>query len=242
MLDRLKELNENVKLFDVYSEEFSEYGRVLNDVDVSELIREAQRLEFPESGSVYLASVDTLEATEAAARIKELVFGTLDTQIGYCYGYSNMLNAAEWHFSSELNVAVTPLVLILGTLYILSLLSNFAYNRMMAVITQRFLYKLRKKMFEGLQNLPIRYFDTHKNGDIMSHYTNDIDTVRNGVPFLPAASQLCRYSFDRLRHYALFLRMAGDGGCFRRLRHDLHFEKIRWRLGKILRSSANDNG
>ena len=114
MLDRLKELNENVKLFDVYSEEFSEYGRVLNDVDVSELIREAQRLEFPESGSVYLASVDTLEATEAAARIKELVFGTLDTQIGYCYGYSNMLNAAEWHFSSELNVAVTPLVLILG--------------------------------------------------------------------------------------------------------------------------------
>ena len=114
MLDRLKELNENVKLFDVYSEEFSEYGRVLNDVDVSELIREAQRLEFPESGSVYLASVDTLEATEAAARIKELVFGTLDTQIGYCYGYSSMLNATEWHFSSELNVAVTPLVLILG--------------------------------------------------------------------------------------------------------------------------------
>lgn len=114
MLDRLKKLNENVKLFDVYSEEFSEYGRVLNDVDVSELIREAQRLEFPESGSVYLASVDTLEATEAAERIKELVFGTLDTQIGYCYGYSNMLNAAEWHFSSELNVAVTPLVLILG--------------------------------------------------------------------------------------------------------------------------------
>ena len=114
MLDRLKKLNENVKLFDVYSEEFSEYGRVLNDVDVSELIREAQRLEFPESGSVYLASVDTLEATEAAARIKELVFGTLDTQMGYCYGYSNMLNATEWHFSSELNVAVTPLVLILG--------------------------------------------------------------------------------------------------------------------------------
>ena len=114
MLDRLKELNENVKLFDVYSEDFSEYGRVLNDVDVSELIREAQRLEFPESGSMYLASVDALEATEAAARIKELVFGTLDTQIGYCYGYSNMLNAAEWHFSSERNVAVTPLVLILG--------------------------------------------------------------------------------------------------------------------------------
>ena len=77
--------------------------------------------------------------------------------------------------------AIVPLVLLLGALYIISLLSNFAYNRMMAVITQRFLYKLRKKMFEGMQSLPIRYFDTHKNGDIMSHYTNDIDTLREMV-------------------------------------------------------------
>ena len=76
---------------------------------------------------------------------------------------------------------IAPLVLTLAVLYIVSLLANFAYNRMMAVITQRFLYKLRKKMFDGMQNLPIRYFDTHKNGDVMSYYTNDIDTLREMV-------------------------------------------------------------
>ena len=82
---------------------------------------------------------------------------------------------------AEAAKAIVPLVLLLGALYIVSLISNFAYNRMMAVITQRFLYKLRKKMFDGMQSLPIRYFDTHKNGDIMSHYTNDIDTLREMV-------------------------------------------------------------
>ena len=48
----------------------------------------------------------------------------------------------------------------------------------MAYITQGFLSKMRCKMFDGMQNLPIKYFDTHKHGDIMSHYTNDIDTLR----------------------------------------------------------------
>lgn len=114
MLKRLKELNGSLKLFDIYSEEFSEYGRVVCDIDASELVSEAKKIEYPESGSAYVPGVEALEATDAAKRIKNFIFGTLDTQIGYCFGYNNMLNAAEWHFSPELNVAVTPLVLILG--------------------------------------------------------------------------------------------------------------------------------
>ena len=51
----------------------------------------------------------------------------------------------------------------------------------MAKITQGFLDKLRREMFNGMQNLPIKYFDTHKHGDIMSYYTNDIDTLRELV-------------------------------------------------------------
>jgi ATP-binding cassette subfamily B protein len=51
----------------------------------------------------------------------------------------------------------------------------------MAYITQGFLNKLRRQMFDGMQNLPIKYFDTNKHGDIMSHYTNDIDTLRQLV-------------------------------------------------------------
>lgn len=51
----------------------------------------------------------------------------------------------------------------------------------MAYMTQGFLHKLRCEMFGGMQKLPIRYFDSHQHGDIMSHYTNDIDTLRQLV-------------------------------------------------------------
>ncbi|MCD8155362.1 MAG: ABC transporter ATP-binding protein/permease [Clostridiales bacterium] len=67
---------------------------------------------------------------------------------------------------------------ILVVLYILSLLSVFAYNQMMAIITQGTLKKLRVKMYNGMQRLPVKYFDTHNHGDVMSYYTNDIDTLR----------------------------------------------------------------
>ena len=72
-------------------------------------------------------------------------------------------------------------VSILATLYVLSLVACFAYTRMMAVITQGALKKLREIMFNGMQNLPIKYFDTHNHGDIMSYYTNDIDTLRQMI-------------------------------------------------------------
>ena len=67
---------------------------------------------------------------------------------------------------------------LLVVFYVLSLTSGFAFNRMMAIITQGALKKLRVQMFSGMQNLPIRFFDTHGHGDIMSYYTNDIDTLR----------------------------------------------------------------
>ena len=55
------------------------------------------------------------------------------------------------------------------------------YKQLMAYMTQGFLDKLRQEMFGGMQDLPIRYFDTHQHGDIMSFYTNDIDTLRQLV-------------------------------------------------------------
>ena len=53
-----------------------------------------------------------------------------------------------------------------------------AYTQLMAYMTQGYLDKLRREMFDDMQDLPISYFDTHQHGDIMSHYTNDIDTLR----------------------------------------------------------------
>lgn len=69
-------------------------------------------------------------------------------------------------------------IIFLVVLYVISLAAVVLYSQLMAFITQGFLSKLRCTMFDGMQNLPIKYFDTHKHGDIMSHYTNDIDTLR----------------------------------------------------------------
>ena len=70
---------------------------------------------------------------------------------------------------------------ILVIFYVLSLIADFTFTQMMAVITQGTLKKLREKMFANMQKLPIKYFDTNDHGDIMSHYTNDIDTLRQMV-------------------------------------------------------------
>ena len=73
---------------------------------------------------------------------------------------------------------ILPLIAILAVLYVLSIAFITIYTQLMCVITQGYLDKMRRRMFDGMQNLPVRYFDTHKHGDIMSHYTNDIDTLR----------------------------------------------------------------
>jgi len=91
------------------------------------------------------------------------------------YWEEKKFGAEAW---AEASKEIIPLVLILVGLYLLSLLCITAYNQMMAVITQGYLNKMRRRMFDGMQNLPIQYFDTHKHGDIMSYYTNDIDTLR----------------------------------------------------------------
>ena len=73
------------------------------------------------------------------------------------------------------------LLAILITMYVISLIAGICYTQLMAIITQGTLAKLRKKMFDHMQDLPIRYFDTHNHGDIMSFYTNDIDTLRQMI-------------------------------------------------------------
>ena len=76
---------------------------------------------------------------------------------------------------------IIPMVAILIGLYVLAWTFMLVQTQLMAYITQGFLGKMRKKLFDGMQSLPIKYFDTHKHGDIMSHYTNDIDTLRQLV-------------------------------------------------------------
>jgi len=76
---------------------------------------------------------------------------------------------------------VVYLLVILGIIYTLGIFASWTWTRTMAIVTQKFLNSFRKEMFSHMQDLPIKYFDTHSHGEIMSLYTNDIDTIRQFI-------------------------------------------------------------
>ena len=86
--------------------------------------------------------------------------------------------SGDW---SSVSGQILTFVGILITMYIISLIAGFCYTQLMAIITQGSLKKLREKMFDHMEDLPIRYFDTNGHGDIMSYYTNDVDTLRQMI-------------------------------------------------------------
>ena len=79
---------------------------------------------------------------------------------------------------SAIYAGLLSIILLMIGFYVVGIVSSFVYTRLMAIVTQGFLNKMRQNMFASMQTLPIRYFDTNTHGDIMSHYTNDIDTLR----------------------------------------------------------------
>lgn len=111
---------------------------------------------------------------------------------------------------------------ILAILYAVSLIASFAYCRLLAVITQGSLKKLREKMFNGMQNLPIKYFDTHSHGDIMSYYTNDIDTLRQlisqSMPQLLSSGVMVITVFGIMLYYSLWMSLVIVAGVIIMLR------------------------
>ena len=80
--------------------------------------------------------------------------------------------------NSEIARRLVGLIIMMVAVYSMVVLSTFIYSRIMAVVTQGMLYHIREEMFTKMQKLPIKYFDTHAHGDIMSNYTNDTDAVR----------------------------------------------------------------
>jgi ATP-binding cassette, subfamily B, multidrug efflux pump len=116
--------------------------------------------------------------------------------------------AGDW---TAVSASVFSLVGILASFYGLSLLTSISYTQMMAVVTQGTLKKLREKMFDRMQNLPIRYFDTHHHGDIMSHYTNDIDALRQMIsesfPHLLFSSLAVSIIFVIMLYFCLWLTL-----------------------------------
>ena len=80
-----------------------------------------------------------------------------------------------------LHTNVTKLLIAMGIIYGIGVFASWFWNRTMAIVTQKFMNNFRKAMFNHMQDLPIKYFDTHPHGDIMSLYTNDIDTIRQFI-------------------------------------------------------------
>ena len=78
----------------------------------------------------------------------------------------------------EIYPKIITLVITLMCVYLVGLICNFLWTRTMAKVTQGTLDNMRNEMFAKMQTLPIKYFDTHPHGDIMSHYTNDVETLR----------------------------------------------------------------
>lgn len=95
-----------------------------------------------------------------------------------------LLTQIDIGMAEGLSAVIKPLVtifVVMGAVYLTSVICNFVQSRTMAVVTQSFLHQVRSSVFNKMQSLPIRYFDQNKTGDIMSSFTNDTDAIRELV-------------------------------------------------------------
>ena len=106
---------------------------------------------------------------------------------------------------------VIRLTMILAGLYAVSLVLSFAYTRAGAILSQGALKKMREQLFGHMQDLPVKYFDTHERGDIMSHYTNDIDTLRQlisqSLPQFLSSGVMVLTLFSIMLYYSVWMAM-----------------------------------
>lgn len=90
-------------------------------------------------------------------------------------------------------ISITHYLIFLACIYIVSIIGGFTYSQLMAISGQKYMDTLRKKLFNHMEDLPVKYFDQHDKGDIMSIYINDVDTVRQLI--VNSLSEICICSF-----------------------------------------------
>lgn len=103
-----------MKIYSVTDERFGKYGKVVEGIDFSVLVKAMEETPCPDD-VVYVPGDEKLEALPVMKELAEITYGELPIQIGYCNGHNCMLNALEYHRSSEINVAATDAVLMLGS-------------------------------------------------------------------------------------------------------------------------------
>lgn len=105
----------------------------------------------------------------------------------------------------------TSILLTMGFIYICGTIASIIYNQIMAIVTQGTLKNLRNDMFDKMQTLPVKYFDTHAHGDIMSTYTNDTDAIRQligqSLPTLFQSILTIAVMFLTMLYYSIWLTL-----------------------------------
>lgn len=102
-----------MQILDVRDERFRQYGRIIGDIASDEVIKAMEASPLPED-VIYVASDEVLEQLPIQKIMSESFYGGMPVQVGYCNGHNNRLNALEYHRSSEINIAVTDMILLLG--------------------------------------------------------------------------------------------------------------------------------
>ena len=148
-----------------------------------------------------------------------IIFSAVTAAIPAIFNQQIIAAIEEWYVSRNWDAAkaeIIPKIVLLASIYVISLIAVTSHTQLMAYITQGFLGKMRKKLFDGMQNLPIKYFDTHKHGDIMSYYTNDIDTLRQlisqSIPALLQSSIIVVAVFSIMLWYSIWMTLVVISG------------------------------
>jgi hypothetical protein len=116
-IKELNNLNPHLNIKEVNDQSFREYGKIVSGYDFSEMLDYMEReTSVPEGGNIYKGSVPELEAFAVFERLTKGFYGEMPIQAGYCNGPNSTLNGLEYHIGSEINVAATDLVLLLGRL------------------------------------------------------------------------------------------------------------------------------
>ena len=114
LLERLNQVND-VPVTSVYDPALAPFGRVVTGYDFSGLIGYMENCtEIPENGNIYKPSIPEMEALPVMEQVKNGLYGGMDIEIGYCNGRNTTYNGFEYHKGSEINVAVTDFMLVLG--------------------------------------------------------------------------------------------------------------------------------
>lgn len=105
-----------MKVLSIYNENFNKYGKILEEYNYSELFKELGKISMPENGIIYIASKKDFEEKEEITAFQNRGFGGIPIQIGCVCGSNDVLNCLEYHKSSEFNIAMDDVILILGDL------------------------------------------------------------------------------------------------------------------------------